>query len=241
MQNLWQKLTNRNSIAVWIIPILGLISLGVVLAVQSGHRSLEKNTANPTNLDQDKLAVTETMIQDYHPDADCLQAVADQRRAYDADPYAATETFGKYRVEVYNGPLAPLNLKTSSKEAVHFRTNINDKLTEAGINFAGKYSLVSVGMTGWGSNYFLVDRTNGRGVIFPDNIILSDMRKDSALLIINPKDAVLENQSNENIMCANTGTMDVFYPDLRPAYYVLEGDKFRVISQRSQKNQFWIE
>ncbi len=172
----------------------------------------------------------------------CSKAMKIQVEAYNEDKLSSTETFDKYRVDVYNGPLAMLNPEISSSGAKNFKTIINQELSKIDINFGGKYSIVSVGMTGWGDSYFLVDRTNGKGIIFPYRITYFNSRKDSSLLIINPKYMLVNNNDVDypEYACSNTGGPD-YYVDLRPYYYSWDGDSFHQIGNSAPVNKFWKE
>ena len=169
------------------------------------------------------------------PNKDCLEASEAQIGAYREDKLTSVETFDKYKVPVYTGSLAMLNMDTSPKEARMFVTSINNQLSATGINFASRYSLVSVGMTGWGQNYFLVDRITGKTIPVAFKITYLESRKDSSLLIINPKDMVFKNIDD---ICHTTGGDD-YYVDLRPYYYLWNGIDFIPLGDKAPINPFW--
>lgn len=169
----------------------------------------------------------------------CAEATRVQNEAYKADTLATTETFYKYKVPVYTGSLSLLNMTTSSREAKKFVTVINDDLKSEGINFARHYTLVGVGMTGWGMNYFLIDRITGKGVPFLYGARYVDTRADSSLLIINSKEAVFEDMDDVDL-CGSTGTgYDDTYTDLRPYYYNWNGTAFIQLRNPAPINPFW--
>lgn len=170
----------------------------------------------------------------------CGEAYRLQSEAYVTDKLADTETFEKYKASVYTGKLANINLKTSSEEARSFRTWINANISAEGINFAGHYSIVYVGMTGWGMNYFLVDRINGKGVPVPFQIRYLKTLPDSSLLIINPKNLIY---SDTEFECGeeSTGNNGEYYSDLRPYYYNWDGAKFVPLGNEANINPFWKE
>ena len=180
----------------------------------------------------------------YHsPSNPCYEATKAQNQAYKVDSLVNTETFEKYKVSEFNGELAHLDLDTSSKEARMFRTWINTKIDEVGINFAGHYSLVYVGMTGWGLNYFLVDRITGKGLSVPYQIRYLKTQKDSSLLVINPKDLIYSDiggQSDTDCY-GSTGNMHEYYTDLRPYYYNWDGTEFIQLGNQALLNPFWTE
>lgn len=171
----------------------------------------------------------------------CSNALKAQKEAYDDDKLSNAETFEKYKVSKFNGKLADLDLNTSSREAVMFKTMINGKINEAGINFAGHYSLVYVGMTGWGLNYFLVDRITGKGIPVPYQIRYAKTQGDSSLLIINPKELIYSDiggQSDTDCE-GSTGNLNEYYTDLRPYYYNWNGSEFIRIGNPALINPFW--
>ena len=172
---------------------------------------------------------------------DCRDASRAQIEAYKADKLANAETLDKYKVPVYTGKLSELNLQTSSKEARLFRTWINAKIGVEGINFAGHYSLVYIGMTGWGENYFLVDRITGKGISVPFLIGYIKTQPDSSLLLINPKDLVYSNDYDTKFACEQsvTGNYTESNSDLRPYYYNWNGSEFIQLGDPATINPFW--
>ncbi len=173
----------------------------------------------------------------------CYVAHKAQEEAYNADKLLTTETFDKYKISEFNGELAQLDLDTSSREAKMFRTWINAKIDAEGVNFAGHYSLVYVGMTGWGLNYFLVDRITGKGIPVPYQIRYVKTQKDSSLLVINPKDLIYSDVGvYPDTDCeSSTGNMGEYYTDLRPYYYNWNGSEFVQLGNPAMINPFWKE
>jgi len=172
----------------------------------------------------------------------CGEAYRLQSEAYATDRLADTETFEKYKMPVYAGKLTNLNLKTSSEKAKFFRTWINANMSNGGINFAGHYSIVHVGMTGWGLNYFLIDRITGEGVPIPFQIRYLKTLPDSSLLIINPKDLIYSDIIGDTeFVCGeeSTGNYGEYYSDLRPYYYNWDGTKFVPLGNKANINPFW--
>ncbi|HWN08386.1 MAG TPA: hypothetical protein VNO50_03790 [Pyrinomonadaceae bacterium] len=78
-------------------------------------------------------------------------------------------SFDSFKVAVWRGRIAPLNLN-SHPLARKFRTGSREQIKEAGVNFAGRYTLVSLGCgTGCAINGF-VDARTGRAY-FPNEFI----------------------------------------------------------------------
>jgi hypothetical protein len=157
-------------------------------------------------------------------------------------------TFEKFAVsheEVANP--APIDLRTS-RSAREFKTKLTESVTAAGINFAGHYTIGEVGMTGWGRNYWIVDRRNGRTYEFPFKPHHLDFRPDSRLVIMDSKESIMnEMRSTEDwrFMCAyrNLGTPS-FYYDLFPVYLEWKNNEWKVLAPKNStplKNVFWKE
>jgi len=175
--------------------------------------------------------------------ASCIEDIKSQEEAYKNDKLSSIETPEKYEVDTYNGPLSMLNLDISSSGAKKFFTKINEELAQTGINFGGKYSIVAVWLTGWGGNYFIVDRTNGKGVSIPFRINFSYIKDNSLLLTIN-RNTILWDDSggfDYEYFCANTSYPGEFYTDLRPHYYLWDGNEFKNLGEPAPKNKFWEE
>lgn len=173
---------------------------------------------------------------------ECYGATKAQNEAYEGDVLSTTETFDKYKISEFNGELAQLDLDASSREAKMFRTWINAKIDAEGINFAGHYSLVYVGMTGWGLNYFLVDRITGKGIPVPFLIGYIMTKPNSSLLIINSKDQVYSDISYDSeFACEHslTGNYTESDSDLRPYYYNWDGSEFIQLGNPATINPFW--
>lgn len=94
-----------------------------------------------------------------------------------------TITFEKYKVPIYNGTLKEPNFKSLPGSKM-FITRITEGCKE-GINFAGKYTLITWGCGSTCQSGVIVDRTNGK--IYDDYLTAygSEFRKDSKLIILN--------------------------------------------------------
>ena len=218
----------------WLCILTGT---GILLATYFLYYHRPTQTAVSTPF----TPVTETYLR--KANITCIDSALEQLRAYQDDPLAGT-TFNSYTVPVYTGPLAMLNLKTSSKQVTNFKTAINNQLSSTGINFAGKYTLLSIGMTGWGLNYFLINRSTGKGIVVPYLIETVDTQKDSTLLKINPKSKEMEQTNDpENQFCgptaSNAQSADEYSFQARPFYYIWDGTEFKSLGNSAPVNTFW--
>lgn len=205
-----------------IVILLGIVAVLLIVLVYHRNRP-ENETENPL--------------------ASCEQALAEQQKYLEGDTYAQQYTFEKYRTapesnfQVY--PLDP----NSSRYASEFRTKLKDALNETGINFAGHYSLVSVGMTGWGQNYWIVDRTNGHAYEFPYYAASMEFEKDSSLIVMNSKDsiqALLAQQPEGSCYFLNQQQVS----DLRPFYFEWKNNTLTQLAPptlQAPVNMFWID
>lgn len=117
----------------------------------------------------------------------CLKGVRDQIEYLNSEILSDVFTFDKYPI-TDSLKLEPVDLDINSNRfAREFRTMIRQDLEEKGVNFAGHYSIVSVGLTGTGDNHYIVDRSNGKAYTFLYQPGMLDFKKDSNLIIMNPK------------------------------------------------------
>ena len=77
--------------------------------------------------------------------------------------------FEDYRVAVWRGKVAPLN-RRSHPLARKYRTLMGQQLKESGVNFAGRYTLASVGCGTGCSITAFIDARTGRA-FFPDELL----------------------------------------------------------------------
>ncbi|WP_266205367.1 hypothetical protein [Pontibacter kalidii] len=123
---------------------------------------------------------------------------------------------GNYSVgNMYRGRLAPLD-ETSHTDARSFRTAIR-KGMEEGVNFAGKYTVVSIGCGTGCQQHYVVDRETGKVLDKVQSSMGASYSADSRLLIVNPPDSAV------NYEGCNQCT---------PEAYVFENDKFRKLQQQ---------
>jgi hypothetical protein len=118
-------------------------------------------------------------------------------------------------------------------------------LDTTGINFAGAYTIVSVGMTGWGDNHWIIDRRTGRAQELPYKAAYLGFSPRSLLLILNPRDSIrkaLRELSEPLNACAFIGPHRT--TELRPIYFLWTNGALRQIAPtdlRAPRNSFWRE
>lgn len=122
---------------------------------------------------------------------------------------------GVYDVgNMYRGRLSPLD-ERSHTDASTYRTSLREGMKQ-GVNFAGKYTVVTIGC---GTNcqvHFVVDRENGKVLDKLQSSAGAKYSPGSRLFIINPPDSTINYQ--ECTYCT-------------PQAYVFENGKFRKASQ----------
>ena len=138
-----------------------------------------------------------------------------QRYRLRMDAYQTDEAF---RInESYRGRMAPL-MESSHAEGTKYRTALLNGLKQ-GINFAGKYTVVTVGCGTTCQEHFVVDRENGEIIDKVQSSIGAQFSSDSRIFIVNPPDSSLN-----YVDC----------PYCEPEAYVLEGGKLRKLPKGGQ-------
>ncbi|MFL5530118.1 MAG: hypothetical protein ACJ791_12195 [Gemmatimonadaceae bacterium] len=173
----------------------------------------------------------------------CQSWIQDQATFLRNERLADSLTFDRFPASrAARRVLASLDASTS-RSARAFRTRLRAALDTAGINFAGAYTIVSVGMTGWGDNHWIVDRRTGRAQELPYKAVYLEFSPRSSLLIVNPRDSILkalrELQEPLNA-CAFLGPQRL--TELRPIYFVWSDGTLRQIAPadaRAEENRFW--
>ena len=213
-----REMTKRN-----IFILAGVI---VIIIVLSGFRLMRENSA----LDLDDP---------------CAVALREQAEYLRQEKYTDQFTFKAYPAPaLYTGPLAMVGT-SSDPTARMFRTKLNEELTKTGVNFAGHYSIVSVGMTGWGDNFWIIDRSNGRTYPFPYKATYLDFAPDSELIVMDSKDHILESikeqeQDDYHNACAYMGPRRL--AELRPLYFRWRSadEKLELLAgSHPPENTFW--
>ncbi len=138
------------------------------------------------------------------------------------DRYRITEqeyyNSGDYAVpNMYRGKLAALDDK-SHTEAATFKTALTEGLKQ-GVNFAGKYTVVTVGCGTSCQVHYVVDRENGKVLDKVQSSMGARYSPDSRLFIINPTDTTVNYKECQNCM---------------PQGFVFENGKFRKVGTTTQ-------
>ncbi|TPE46059.1 hypothetical protein [Pontibacter mangrovi] len=123
---------------------------------------------------------------------------------------------GHYGVgNMYRGKLAPLD-EASHPDAKTYRTMLRKGLEE-GINFAGKYTVVSVGCGTACQLHYVVDNQTGKVLDKLQGSMGAHYSADSRLFILNPPDSTVNYDACNN--CS-------------PEAYVFENGKFRKLPKQ---------
>lgn len=175
------------------------------LTVFSCQSSTEEGTIASTHPElADQLAgdsVTMPITDNQNPDLY-------QRYQITMDEY---ESSGQYDVgDIYRGRLAPLD-KSSHADTHTYRTALHEGL-EAGVNFAGKYTVVTVACGTGCKMHYVIDRETGKVLDKLQSTVGATYSTDSRLFIVNPPDSIISYGE-----C----------PDCAPEAYVFENDQFR--------------
>lgn len=184
-------------------------------------------------------------LDDWDKDGKCLEATQKQINYLKSEKLSEQFTFDKYKAtDVLTGKLADLDVK-NNKYASTYRTMLRDDLDKKGLNFAGHYSIVSVGMTGMGDSYYIVDRTNGKAYPFPYWAYTLDFEKDSNLIIMDSKERIL-GQMRDFISysdnCAFALARNSTLVEQKPFYFLWENNELKLLGPADIKppiNGFW--
>ena len=183
-----------------------------------------------------------TATADPAAEAECARKVAALKAALASDRLSETETFNRHRVkQTLRGTPADVDLE-SNRFAQLFRTRLRQELAQHGVNFAGVYSLVSVGMTGWGDNWYIVDRRDGKVTLFPYHASFLDFRKDSNLIVMNSKEEIEKAMRAQDVDCYFLNQEE--FTSLRSFYFLWEEGQLRLIGPPQPQppaNRFWSE
>jgi hypothetical protein len=173
----------------------------------------------------------------------CVKDLATQKDYLDHETYSSQYKFDK-NPSLNEMRFAPQ--KADPNSSIHarlFRTKINQQLINTPVNFDGRYSIVAVGMTGWGQNYWIVDRKTGHAYEFPYHAMSLDFKKESNLIIMNSKENILK-LLNENHEAGCYYYNQEKVTDFRPFYFTWENSKLALLAPTDIKptvNMFWID
>lgn len=100
------------------------------------------------------------------------------------------ESSGNYAVpDMYRGRLSPLD-EADNADARAYKTALNEGLKEE-LNFAGKYTVVTIGCGTGCQTHYVVDRETGRVLDKVQSSIGAKYSPDSRLFIVNPPDSLI--------------------------------------------------
>lgn len=182
-------------------------------------------------------------------DKECSLALLNQIKYLNKEKFFKEFTFNRYKTtdELKTIP-ADLDVN-SSKSARMFRTSIRQELKDKGVDFAGHYTIVSVGLTGWQEIYWIVDRSSGKAYEFPYAPYALDFRHNSNLLIMDSKDIILNRLNTMKVgyisPCINIDRYDIppsEITDLRPFYFLWQNDELTLLAPKTidpPVNRFW--
>ena len=107
------------------------------------------------------------------------------------------EKSGNYSVgNMYRGRLAPVD-ESSHTDARTFKTALRDGLAK-GVNFAGKYTVVTVGCGTACQQHFIVDRESGKITEKIQGSAGAKYSANSRIFILNPPDSTINYKECQN-------------------------------------------
>ncbi len=228
-----------------IFVALAIFVIAILFFVFSRSNTTKENVQN---------SISETggrMNQPEKLDKECSLAILNQIEYLNKEKFFEEFTFNRYKI---TGELetTPVDLDVdSSKSARMFRTLIRQDLKDKGVNFAGHYTIASVGLTGWQESYWIVDRSNGKAYELPYAPYALDFRNNSNLLIMDSRDIILNrlnDMKGEYISpCINIDRYDIQpseITDLKPFYFLWQNDKLILLAPKTidpPVNNFWSE
>ena len=228
-----------------IFVVLAVFVIAILFFV-FGHSNTTKESV--------QSSISETGEQMNPPDQldkKCSLAVLEQDEYLNKEKFFEEFTFDRYKV---TGELetTPVDLDVNSSESARmFRTLIRKDLKDRGVNFAGHYTIASVGLTGWPESYWIVDRSNGKAYELPYAPYALDFRNNSNLLIMDSRDIILNRlnrMKGEYVSpCINIDRFDIDpleITDLKPFYFLWQNDKLILLAPKTidpPVNNFWSE
>lgn len=239
-----EGVSKRTKDALLVIAVI-IVSIVIFFAVRSGS-PLNDSNMNGTYANGPKDSQGSSAEDTRLAAEQCVKDTAAQQEYLAKETFSKTYTFDKYPVPVprYSG-LRGLD-PNSSSFAAEFKTKIDQELAKPenkAPNFAGYYSIVSVGMTGWGENYWIIDRRTGEAYEFPYHAQSLEFKQDSSLLIMNSKESIQEIlDESPDSPCYYLNQEMV--TGIRPVYFRWsEGSLFQLAPEKFKPsvNSFWVE
>jgi hypothetical protein len=177
------------------------------------------------------------------PRTECLADLAAQAAYLDRESYFRDHVFARYPAST-DPTLHPAPIDINSSPLTRaFKSRLREAVDSHGVNFAGHYSLVGVGMTGWGMNYWIVDRITGRAREFPFHASFLDFDVHSTLIIMNARDSI-RSLLNENRVGGCFFLNQEKVSDLRPFYFQWRNDTLSLLAPEGHAppvNSFWLD
>ncbi|MBB6611893.1 hypothetical protein H7F15_12650 [Pontibacter sp. Tf4] len=161
-----------------------LLLLSATIAVACNSNSDEDKGLASTHPKLEKQLHRDSVNAATHPKEDL-----DQYEHY----RITTEEYmnsGNYNVpNMFRGKLAPID-EESHKDARSFKIALREGMAK-GVNFAGKYTVVSVGCGTTCQQHFIVDRETGKIVEKIQSSVGAKFSENSRIFIVNPPDSTL--------------------------------------------------
>jgi len=106
------------------------------------------------------------------------------------------KSFENYNVSyIYLGQMFPINFKSNWTARV-YKTRISESYKKNGVNFGGHYSFAYWGCGSPCTGCAIIDVRTGKVYSGPDSGFGYNFKKNSRLLIVNPKDTVSNSGQN---------------------------------------------
>jgi hypothetical protein len=189
-------------------------------------------------ISRDREKIVEKVIS---IDEQCAMDMTAQAHYLEDEKYFEQYSFDNYKVP--SEKLEAVGYINDSPFAREFKTRLTEEVASHGVNFARHYSLVSVGMTGWGNNFWIVNKKTGTAYEFPYYANSLEFEKGSNLIVMNSKESIqtlLEDQPEGGCYFLNQQKVT----DLRPFYFKWENDSLTLLAPVDIEppiNTFWID
>lgn len=190
--------------------LLLLFLIPVAVACNSGNEK-EKTIASTHPALEEQLA-DDSLTTPIHNDtsSDLYQRYRITMEEYESDAAYAVQG-------VYRGSMPLLN-ESSHPDAGTFKNSLQEGLRN-GVNFAGKFTVVTVGCGTTCQQHFIVNRESGEITDKIQSSIGAKYSANSRIFIVNPPDSTFNYSECHSCM---------------PEAYVLENDKLRKLSYEDE-------